>query len=225
MGSEMCIRDSLYDDEDVKSIKLLNILEEIDDELESEGINILKCSDDGVDDEYGIGYLPRFVYFESGVPKPFNGDESDKEMIKQWILKELATNEIVTVSKPILEQIVEKFPHVGVIFVDDENKEEMKLVIELEKSSLDQVLEHKITLVLIDDAEYAEELGLDKPPTLIHFSNDVPSVYYGDENPDLIMDWLIRLKSEPVIEEVTSEIIEDYLLAVSYTHLTLPTKA
>ena len=202
----------LYDDDDVKSIKLLNILEEIDDELESEGINILKCSDDGVDDEYGIGYLPRFVYFESGVPKPFNGDESDKEMVKQWILKELATNEIVTVSKPILEQIVEKFPHVGVIFVDDENKEEMKLVIELEKSSLDQVLEHKITLVLIDDAEYAEELGLDKPPTLIHFSNDVPSVYYGDENPDLIMDWLIRLKSEPVIEEVTSEIIEDYLL-------------
>ena len=93
----------------------------------------------------------------------------------------------------------------------------MKLVIELEKSSLDQVFEHKITLVLIDDAEYAEELGLDKPPTLIHFSNDVPSVYYGEENPDLIMDWLIRLKSEPVIEEVTSEINDTIHIVTSQT--------
>ena len=73
--------------------------------------------------------------------------------------KELATNEIVTVSKPILEKLVEKFPTIGVIFVDDENKEEMKLVLELEKSSLDEIEEHKLTLVLIDDSEYAEELG------------------------------------------------------------------
>ena len=53
---------------------------------------------------------------------------------------------------------------------------------------------------------------MDKPPTLVHFSNDVPSVYYGEEDPDSVMEWLIRLKTEPVIEEVTAEIIEDYLL-------------
>ena len=71
----------------------------------------------------------------------------------------MATKEIVTVTKPILEKLVEKFPTIGVIFVDDENKDEMKLVLELEKSSLDEVQEHKLTLVLIDDSEYAEELG------------------------------------------------------------------
>ena len=112
-----------------------------------------------MDEEYGVGYLPRFVHFEFGVPKPFNGDESNKEMVKQWISKELITNELVMVSKPILETLVERFPHIGVIFVDDENKDEMKLVTELEKSSLDDVEEHKLTLVLIDDNEYAEELG------------------------------------------------------------------
>ena len=73
--------------------------------------------------------------------------------------KELAKNEIVTVTKPILEKLVEKFPTIGVIFVDDENKEEMKLVLELEKSSLDEIEENKLNLVLIDDSDYAEELG------------------------------------------------------------------
>ena len=53
---------------------------------------------------------------------------------------------------------------------------------------------------------------LDKPPTLVHFSNDIPSVYYGEESPDSIVEWLIRQKSEPVIEEVTAEILEDYLM-------------
>ena len=99
------------------------------------------------------------MYFEAGIPKPFNGDESNKDMVKQWISKELATNEIVSVSKPILEKLVEKFSHIGVIFVDDENKEEMKMVLDLEKSILDDIAENKLTLVLIDDAEYAEELG------------------------------------------------------------------
>ena len=112
-----------------------------------------------MDAEYGVGYLPRFVHFESGVPKPFNGDESNRDMVRQWISKELVTNKIMMVSKPILETLVKKFSHIGVIFVDDENKDEMKLVLDLEKSSLDDVLEQKLTLVLIDDFEYAEELG------------------------------------------------------------------
>jgi hypothetical protein len=137
---------------------LISIIQ-IDDEFEGTEINILKCSDDDVDEEYGVGYLPRFVYFESGIPKPFNGDESNKDMVKQWISKELATNKLVSVSKSILEKLVEKFPHIGVIFVDDENKEEMTMVLDLEKSILDDIEENELTLVLIDDAEYAEELG------------------------------------------------------------------
>ena len=119
----------------------------------------MKCSDDNVDEEYGIGYVPRLIYFESGIPKPFNGDESDKDVVKRWISQELATNEIVVVSRPILDKLVEKFPHVGVIFVDDENKEEMTLVLEIEKDSLEEIEENKLTLVLIDDSDYAEELG------------------------------------------------------------------
>ena len=75
---------------------------QIDDELEDAGVNILKCSDEDVDSEYGVGYLPRFVHFQSGVPKPFNGDESNKDMVSQWIRKELATNEIMLCKEILL---------------------------------------------------------------------------------------------------------------------------
>ncbi len=35
----------------------------------------MKCSDDEVEEVYGIGYLPRLIYFEDGVPEPYKGDE------------------------------------------------------------------------------------------------------------------------------------------------------
>ena len=53
---------------------------------------------------------------------------------------------------------------------------------------------------------------LDTPPTLVHFSDDVPSVYYGDEAPEAVIEWLVRQKTEPVIEDVTAEILTEYLM-------------
>jgi hypothetical protein len=28
-----------------------------------------------VEEVYGIGYIPRLIYFEDGVPEPYKGDE------------------------------------------------------------------------------------------------------------------------------------------------------
>ena len=53
---------------------------------------------------------------------------------------------------------------------------------------------------------------MDKPPTLVHFSNDVPNVYYGEETPEAVVEWLVRLKTEAVIELVTKEIIQGNLM-------------
>ena len=35
----------------------------------------MKCADDDVEEEYGIGYLPRLIYFDDGIPEPYKGDE------------------------------------------------------------------------------------------------------------------------------------------------------
>ncbi len=68
----------------------------------------------------------------------------------------------------------------------------------------------------IDDADYARQLGLRDPPTLVHFSSGVPSIYYGDEKKDLILEWLIHLKEEAVIEVVTEEILSDLIEEEEY---------
>jgi hypothetical protein len=38
-------------------------------------ILLVKCADEDVEEEYGIGYLPRLIYFEGGIPEPYKGDE------------------------------------------------------------------------------------------------------------------------------------------------------
>ena len=70
--------------------------------------------------------------------------------------------------------------------------------------------------IQIDDADYARQLGLRDPPTLVHFSGGVPSIYYGDEKKDPILAWLIHLKEEAVIEVITEEILVDLIEEEEY---------
>ena len=92
------------------------------------------CSDDDVDETYGIGYLPRLVYFQRGIPEPYQGEETNKDEIIAWAKDQVANDELITVTRSILDQLVDKFDQLSVIFVDDENKEQMSLVLELEKN-------------------------------------------------------------------------------------------
>ena len=87
-------------------------------------IIFFQCSDKGVDDHFGIGYLPRLVYFEGdyidikmakhlgilialydshtslylqdGIPEMFDGAEVNEAEVLAWISKELATNEVLS---------------------------------------------------------------------------------------------------------------------------------
>ena len=81
-----------------RSKKTLQILEGVDDVLEGDDINLLKCSDDDVDETYGIGFLPRLIYFKRGIPKPYEGNERDVEEITAGARKQIAD------SKPYLNK-------------------------------------------------------------------------------------------------------------------------
>ena len=59
-------------------------------------------------------------------------------------------------------------------------------------------------------------MGLRDPPTLVHVSSSVPSIYYGDEKKDPILAWLKMLKEEAVIEVVTEEILVDLIEEEEY---------
>ena len=91
----------------------------------------------------------------------------------------------------MLDKLVEKFDFLGAVFVDNENKEEMKIITELEKS-LDRIVEEELIVVQIDDPDYSEQLGLKDPPTLVQFSGDIPNLYSGPENVKSMIKWLVR---------------------------------
>lgn len=61
------------DNNDRKSQKVLNELENIDDECDNLGIIFVKL--DNVDEakEYGIEKLPALMYFEKGIPMLYEG--------------------------------------------------------------------------------------------------------------------------------------------------------
>ena len=200
----------LYQEGDGRAKKILQRLEKIDEDLDKDDIILVKCSDEGVEDEYGLGYLPRLVYFERGVPEPFVGDEQNPDEIKKWIQDELKSEDIKEVTKEILDKLNEKFETLGAIFVDSDNAKEAKIIRDLE-SNLDSIVNEELTIVQIDDPDYAEQLGLTDPPTLVQFSGDVPNLYSGPENANAIVQWLARLKEESVIESVTEEILEDLI--------------
>lgn len=61
------------DKDDNQDKKILNELENIDDDLEKEGIVIVKMDDDKEAKEFGIDDLPALVYFENKLPAIYEG--------------------------------------------------------------------------------------------------------------------------------------------------------
>ena len=62
---------------------------DIDEKLDKRDLHLVKISDNGAGEEYGIEELPCLVYFENGVPELFEGDIRNDNQIIKWMLDEL----------------------------------------------------------------------------------------------------------------------------------------
>ena len=211
----------LYDEGDRRAMKIIKEMESIDDNLENDKVILVKCSDNDVDDHFGIGYLPRLVYFEKGIPEMYPGAEVNAAEVLKWIALKLGESKLKMVSRAVAETLILKRDHIGLFFIDDEKEGGHNVLKEIENDiyTLDQ---EELALILLDDPEYAEELGLELP-ALIHFTEEIPNVFKGDlESKDSIFKWLIEIKEEATIERVTVQILEELIedeeyLAVLYT--------
>lgn len=61
------------DNNDRKSLRVLNELENIDDECDNLGVTFVKIDNSDEAKEYGIEKLPALVYFEKGIPLMYKG--------------------------------------------------------------------------------------------------------------------------------------------------------
>ena len=76
------------DEDEVEEI--LTGLETIDDGLDAEEVEFVRCSDDDIIDEFGLSMMPSLVYFESGIPTVYeSGDLKNHDAILGWITTEL----------------------------------------------------------------------------------------------------------------------------------------
>ena len=80
---------------------IVDQLEHIDDELEEKDIELIKCSDKGVEKEYGLGLTPILIHFHNQVPNVYKGELEEENEILTWINENLAKEEIDEVNKQL----------------------------------------------------------------------------------------------------------------------------
>ncbi|XP_057665662.1 uncharacterized protein LOC130899613 isoform X4 [Diorhabda carinulata] len=197
-----------YDDDDRKSQKVLNELENIDDECDQLGIVFVKIDNDDEAKEYGIEKLPSLVYFEGGVPTLYEGNLEDEEKVLKWLDHQVKHDEIEDVTDEMLDILISKKSHVAVLFYDKNQKKSQKVLTELENID-DECDQNNIAFVKIDNPEEAKEYGIDVIPSLVLFEKRIPHLYEGDlTKEEELLDWLLHQKRHSEIPDVTDEMME-----------------
>ena len=101
---------------------IVDELEHIDDELEEKGIELVKCSDKGVEREYGFSHVPLLIYFQNEIPNAYDGELDDESEVLKWLFDTMAKSEIEEVTGPVLDVLIERLDNLAVIFFDNEGK-------------------------------------------------------------------------------------------------------
>ncbi|XP_017460795.1 PREDICTED: uncharacterized protein LOC108354109 [Rhagoletis zephyria] len=200
-----------YDKDQKKSQKILAELENIDDECDQNDIAFVKIDDDSEAKEWGIDEIPSIVFFERGIPHIYEGDLMKEDELLGWLVHQKRHSEIPEVTDEMKDKLIENTEHLAVIFYDKDDKQDIRVLNELE--NIDDELEKEgIVIVRIDNAAEAKEYGLDHLPALIYFENKIPALYEGDlMNEDEVLEWLILQKRTATIEEVTDEILTELI--------------
>ncbi|CAH1128575.1 unnamed protein product [Ceutorhynchus assimilis] len=197
-----------YDNDDKKSQKVLNELENIDDECDKLGIVFVKIDNDDEAKEYGIEKIPSLVYFEGGIPTLYEGNLEDEEKVLKWFEHQIKSDEIEDVTDEMLDIILAKRQYVAVLFYDRDQKKSQKVLAELENID-DECDQNNIVFVKIDNDEEAKEYGIDTIPSLVLFEKKIPHLYEGDlMKEDELLGWLIHQKKHSEIPDITDEMMD-----------------
>jgi hypothetical protein len=197
-----------YEEGDTDAYTILEELEQIDEKLDKQDMPLVKISDDGAIEAFGIEDLPSLVYFENGVPELYTGDLLNDDAILKWMLSELKQEEIKELTVAMLAKLVERGKTMAVLFYDPTDKQDFAILDELEKID-DDCRRFEIDFIKVSDADKAQEYGIDSLPGLLYFENKIPSMYDGELTAvKPLLEWLIEQKTTDTIEQITEEILQ-----------------
>lgn len=112
------------DKDDKQDIRVLNELENIDDELEKEGIVIVRIDNADEAKEYGLDHLPALIYFENKIPALYEGDLMNEDEVLEWLILQKETATIEEVTDEILTELVDDHEYVVAYFTGPCEEEE-----------------------------------------------------------------------------------------------------
>ncbi|CAL1299251.1 unnamed protein product [Larinioides sclopetarius] len=205
-----------YDEEASVSELVLKELENIDDELQEQGIPFVKISDYSLAKQFGLNdELPILVYFENKIPSVYEGDLMIEADVLAWLIKQKNEDSIEEVTEEILLSLVKDRGYVLSFFAPNDCVECETILKELENidDELDKV---GILLVTTDDMSVAVgKAKIAKFPALVLFRNEEPVPYTGDlMDEEAILAWVTSeetLDIPDAIEEVNSLMLENLL--------------
>ncbi|XP_058053286.1 uncharacterized protein LOC131205271 isoform X5 [Anopheles bellator] len=200
-----------YDKDSKTSQKVLAELENIDDECDQNDIAFVKIDDDNEAKEWGIEELPTMILFERGIPHIYEGDLLKEDELLGWLVHQKRHSEIPEITDEMKDKLMQMYDHVAIIFYDKDDKQDIRVLNELENID-DELEKEEIVIARLDNAEEAREYGLDHLPALVYFENEIPAIYEGDlMNEEEVLEWLKLQKYSATIEEVTDEILQDLI--------------
>jgi len=196
---------------------VLQELENIDDECDLYGIQMVKIQDPQLAKRYGIKTFPALVYFRNGNPLLYDGDLKNEDSVLEWLTddenRELA-DEIEAVNSRMLERLLDESPFLAVFFYENDCHECNVILAELENID-DEADKYGIDFVKINDHEAALKYGITHPPGLIYFRKRTALIFDGDLlDEDRVLSWLtsqdvFEIKDE--IEEVNRKMLDKLL--------------
>uniref|UniRef100_A0A6P7GKN2 Uncharacterized protein LOC114337953 n=1 Tax=Diabrotica virgifera virgifera TaxID=50390 RepID=A0A6P7GKN2_DIAVI len=216
INSEKYLAVLFYDKDDKQDIRVLNELENIDDDLEKEGITMIRIDNDAEAKEFGIDHLPTLIYFEDKIPSLYEGDLMNEDEVLKWLIEQKQTATIEEVTDEILEDLIQEHEYVVVYFSGncEEGQECDNILKELENID-DELDETGIIFVTTEDLVIAKKYNIKTYPKLVFFRNKEPLVYTGDiEDEDEVLAWLTdedTLEIPDRIEEVNSKMLDKIL--------------
>ena len=200
-----------YDEDDEGVEEVLGELETVDDNLEAQAVEFVRCSDSDALEEYGLQVMPSLVHFEHGIPTVYSGDLKNDDNILGWITKELESAAIVHVRPRILDSLLERLEFVAVFYYrpdDSDGEEGIKNLMSIKE----EANMNDIYFVLVSDQKEHAKLGVEDSPVLVYYENNIPFLYKNPlRNEEKLLAWLIEQRNQASIEEITDEMLSEVL--------------
>lgn len=197
-------------------MRILNELENIDDELEKEGIVIVRIDNAAEAKEYGLDHLPALIYFENKIPALYEGDLMNEDEVLEWLLVQKKTATIEEVTDEILVNLINEHEYVVVFFTGPcEPGESCDHTLSALESIDDELDEAGIIFVTTEDTGIAKKYNVKTYPRLVFFRNRDPLHFTGDlDDEDEVLAWITddeTLEIPGKIEEVNVKMLDKIL--------------